>query len=373
MLIDYKNYVSSLIRFFAQKKWEYSFLNGDVIFIKNYTDTVTRKIKPEYLLNDSLFYSKVVESFSALNIPVKIINSIENKNSDTDFIIAGLQLANNSLKKDIVNHESFYSLQPVVRLTKTSMGGQNNNMLTSFINLCSVDINTSLDEYMQRVDQWISVFSNLSLHTSGFKLITKKIQNNRFYDGVPFYNGLKLKFVYQNVDIAVANLFTVNCKQGSILVSDFGSSYERVLGCINGNDNFFKPIYPSFQVLYGNYVINDRLRTAVLMCMSGITPSAHGNGQKLRNIIKEATTVPEISRLKEVITYYYMYYSKFINSKIELPYVSSMIEKEIEQQQKKIISGKYDKKNVTKSIDNVCSEIILKQVLQRQSMLTKFK
>ena len=374
MQIDYSDYINLLTDFFKARNWEYNSCDGNVVFTKKYSNAVTRKIRSEYLLSDTLFYSKVSKSFAELGIPSRISSSLENKNSDTDFIIAGLQLADADIKQEYVNHTSFYSLQPVVRLTKSDMGGQQDGMLTSFVNICSVDINTSLEEYLKRVDQWISIFSKLSLHTSGFKLTPKKIKNDRKYNGVPFYNGLKLKFSYKDTDIAVANLFTVDCAQGSILVSDFGSSYERVLGCINGDGNFFKPIYPNFQVLYGDYRRNDRLRTSVLMCLSGIVPGAKGNGQKLRDLIKEATVIIGGDKTRESIIYFYNYYAKFIKAKKSLAEVIYIIEAEMEQQKKKLICGKNDNRFAKKSINDVCGDIILeREILKRKRLITKSK
>ena len=372
--MDFKEFSLRASAFLQKRCWEPSNVDGELIFSKNYNPTFAPVKNHRFLLDDKEFHKRLSLAFKQTGLNCEVINSMRNENHDTDLIIAGLQIANEYLKNDQNEHRSFYSFQPVTRFNSLDKCGKEDGFLSSFVNIATVDINTSMDEYLERLDNWISIFSSLSLHTSGLQLKLKKIKDDRDYNGAKFNNGMKIKFTYKGLDIGVANLFQVQNKGKEFLVSDFGSSYERLLWCTNGKENFYTPLIPNYEVLYGDKRKNDRVRTATLMTMSGVLPASKGVGSKVRSLLREVTEIGDDRNIARMVKYYYQYYGKFIQPTIPLEQTLRIMNAEVETNRKLLINKENPHLNDSRTIEELCGMKLIQEATgQKPSILLKPK
>ena len=359
--MNYQELENEVSSFLANKKWIRSEETGRTVFTKDYNPDFDTTKKAKFLLNDNAFHQRLVEAFKGIDLPREVLNLIKSEQGDTDLVIAGLQIATNKLKDGDSSPKSFYAFQPVTRFNSMDKNGKDQGFLSSFVNLCTVDTNTSMEQYLERVNNWISVLSKLSLHSSGLKLTLKSMQDEvRDYNGLKFSNGMKLHFAQKGIPIGVANIFQVDCEDKKILLSDIGFSYERLLWAINGHGQFFKPLFPNFEVLHGDYKKNDRIRTSTLMTSTGIRPSSDGVGSKVRGMIAETCDLHDGNNIKDMVSHYYDYYSKFITPQMSLDETQDTILDEVTRNKKKIIvGGSLTNSMLKRSVDELCGEKVM--------------
>lgn len=229
--------------------------------------------------------------------------------------------------------------------------------MSSFINICTIDVETDIYEYISRLEQWISILSYLSLHISGLKLVLK--------NKTTVFDGVGVEFQYKGIDLGQANIYEINSENHKKYVSDFGFGYERLLWILNGNKNFYVPIFPNYEVIKKNFQYNDRLRTFTLLVLSGIIPAANGINGKVRKIINSCFEMCNNydCNMLFAIEYYYNYYKKFIVPKYDLNTVIKIFLEEYNNYIKRFLCVSNCINNYSnKSLDEVCKKLILKNI-----------
>lgn len=357
--MDYIEFEKYVCDFFQHKDWKFISDTNHSYLEKNYNPQIMFGSK-KYLLTDIELYNKLKSIFSTKDLELAEATSLKNKYRDTDFIVAGLQKINEYLYDNKgIKSENYHLFQPVIRLKNLEMCGNEEGYISSFINLCTIDIDTNIDEYLFRIDQWISILSALSLHSSGLRMIFKT-QTTK-------YNGIGIEFNYKGIDLGQANLYKLEKDSKTFFVTDIGFGYERILWILNNLTNFYVPLFPKYEVLRGNHVQNDRIRTSTLMVMSGVLPTVSGSGVKCRNLLKNTITYNDIPNLDAVIEYYYQYYMKFLIPEVTYDDTLSIISEEISNLKKQKLclenNIKYQKEN---SMEEVCSKIILSKTRRKK-------
>lgn len=300
---SYEEFKNSVFEFFYKRNWN---IENDDVLEKGYISQFPNKNKQSNLISDNHFFEYIVPLFKESGLKNKVQNNLKNSNKDTDLIIAGFQTAFNQFEIN-TNKESWYSFQPVVRLNNLNLCGKIEGYISSFVNLCIVEIDISIRQYLYRIDWWIDILSKLSLHVSGLKLLLKRKTTK--------FEGYGIEFQYKGIEIGQANLYRFVTQQGECLVSDFGFGYERLLWAINGGKNFYYPLFDKFDIKNDNIFECDKIRTAILLIMTGIIPAANGVGRHVKSLISKATVL-NIDRFLDLrIKRYYDYYSKFLQPK----------------------------------------------------------
>ena len=371
--MNYKEFERIIVYYMSQRGWSLSVaLDGSkrLALEKNYNPDFNSKLKDKFLLNDNEFYSRLKKSLNNLNIVYKNYNSIDNPYADTDFIIAGLQTINPIIYNESeVETEKWLSFQPVIRLSEKDRCGIDEGYFTSFVNVCEISTNTNYVDYVQDVENWIDILSSCSLHSSGLQLILKPSTTT--------YNGVGLEFNYKGLELGQANLYCLDINNKKVMMSDFGFGYERILWAINGGKNFFAPFVSKYDYLFGDMKEVDRIRTITLMAMSGIKGGSSGKAKHMRNLVKEVFDINIITNVEEQIKRYYQFYSKFINSPIELNDVNDIINNEIDLNRKKKMLKQAHINNYSSlaytSIEAVCNKIFLDEIHKEASVSKKNK
>ena len=327
-MLNLKIFTSKVVDYFKKKGWQETVTDDFCYLTKNYSPENILCRNKFCVVEDKWVYEKITDFFSEHNFQSFFPRSLINKNKDTDFIIAGLQLVNNYLSFNSYKKNSLFTLHPVIR-SNIQEEDVLNRKLSSFVNLALIDVNTSIEEYLQHTDLFISLLSRLSLHSSELKIVIKPVKDSvRQFNKLLYKNGMKLQFVLSDVVVGVANLYQVECQE-NILVSDFGFGYENLLWCLNGKNNFFLPIYPKYEILFGDPFVNNQIRTIVLLVMSGVLPSSSGIGSKIRKLFNGIKNLKDNYDYTEIINYSYNYYSKFIQSTFSLEFVKNIVFQEI--------------------------------------------
>ncbi len=318
----YENFKKMIVEYFSQKGWTLKHETKEALE-KNYIQEFFSKEHRKYLVDDSFFYEKLHVLFATSSFEKMELKSLKNEKSDTDLIIAGYQTVINQIDFNTMpDHVSYYSFQPVIRLNGLSDCGVIEGFLSSFVNICLVDVNTTMDEYMHHIDLWITILSKLSLHSSGIQLVFKKKTNA--------FDGLGIEFQYKGIEIGQANLYQYVNGEQKFLISDFGFGYERLLWVINGGKFFFDPIVDKYDIIHSNIKECDRIRTAVLLIMSGIIPAANGVGKYSRMLISQAPNIGLERYLNLRALRYYTYYKKFIKPKLTYEQTIRILRSEID-------------------------------------------
>ena len=320
MVLDEYRFKSTVLGYFQKRGWCFDPKNG--ILEKGYSNSFSTKRHVNYLSDDLCFFNRIHDLFANTEFNCLKSNQLKNQKNDTDLIIAGYQVVLNQINLNMeVKQNSFYCFQPVVRLNNISECGVNEGFLTSFVNICLVDVDTTIDEYIQHIDWWITLLSKLSLHVSGLKLV--------FKTKTTAFNGLGIEFQYKGIEIGQANLYYYSNKNQSFYVSDFGFGYERLLWAINGGQFFFVPLFDKYDVLFSNIAECDKLRAAVLLAMTGIKPSSSGVGKHIRMLMSHVRHIGREKQLDSRIYRYYVYYNKFIDAKFSFEQTLHILRSEI--------------------------------------------
>lgn len=355
--MDFVLFQKEIEKHFLSKGWDKNIVHNNIYYSKNYNNYVINT-KNKYLFDDALLFQKLNDVFNSYEIHYRCCDSLLNNDGNTDFLIAGLQLVESYLlNKKELEKKSLWLLQPVIRLNNLSLCGSEDGYLSSFINICTIDVETDIYEYISRLEQWISILSYLSLHVSGLKLVLK--------DKTTAFDGVGVEFQYKGIDLGQANIYEINSDNHKKYVSDFGFGYERLLWILNGSKNFYAPIFPNYEVINNNFQYNDRLRTFTLLVLSGIIPAANGINGKVRKIINSCFEMCNNCdcNMLFAIEYYYNYYKKFIVPKYDLNTVIKIFLEEYNNYIKRFLCVSNGINNYSnKSLDEVCKKLILKNI-----------
>ena len=227
---NYVEFEKAVVNYFEKKDWNKMYDDGTFL-IKRYNSEFPIKSKRSNLINDHNFFERIVDIFLKSGLKRKTLNSMKNEQGDTDLVIAGFQIIGKMKDNASIPCESWYSFQPVVRLNQLYECGNQEGFISSFVNICVIETDTSILKFLDRVDWWITVLSKVSLHSSGVKL---KLKKKTTLDG-----GVGIEFQYKNLEIGQANLYEIKSENKHYFISDFGFGYERILWALNGGKNFF--------------------------------------------------------------------------------------------------------------------------------------
>lgn len=336
---NYVEFEKAVVNYFEKKDWNKMYDDGTFL-IKRYNSEFPIKSKRSNLINDHNFFERIVDIFLKSGLKRKTLNSMKNEQDDTDLVIAGFQIIGKMKDNASIPCESWYSFQPVVRLNQLYECGNQEGFISSFVNICVIETDTSILKFLDRVDWWITVLSKVSLHSSGVKL---KLKKKTTLDG-----GVGIEFQYKNLEIGQANLYEIKSENKHYFISDFGFGYERILWALNGGKKFFLPLFDKYDIDHNNIVECDKMRTAVLMIMSGIKPTASGVGKHIKKLILLATHISWEKNYSLRIKRYYNYYKKFISPQFSYEQVREIYEKEFDNLFLGSLSKRKNKKEKSK-------------------------
>lgn len=342
-----KNYIENYL---ISHGWKKEINNNKEMFTQNNNLEYETKSKKHKYFDLQRALNSIKSFFQNMNYKDIHFDTVVNPYKDTDYIIAALQTINKIKHYEIKYSKlKWYSLQPCIRSVpedkKISEG-----FLPSFVNIGTIGISQNRDDYVNMLEDWISVLSKCSIHVSRIKLIVKEKTNA--------YSGAGLSIYVDDVEIGQANYYkskSVFDLDEDTYVLDFGFGLERLVWASNCFDDF-GCIYQSKE---DYFLYNDNISALtnklVLLIMSGVCPNSSKFGLKLREDFEAIINICNNKNICNSIKFAFNYWKQFISSKLSLEDVYNIWDDEIDYLFNINLSNHLDiKPNVKRLKENSC-------------------
>ena len=229
----------------------------------------------------------------------------------TRFVGAGLQVFEDGLERGAAPPAMpLFVPQPVIRLNYWAAVGVDTATSTSFVNLCTEHAQSSLTEFLHHLGLWMDLLGELRIRSEDMIIILRSVR----WRGGPFA-GPCLSVEVNGTEIGDAILIDEGGTDaaGYLPITDFSFGLERIVAAVNPGlqYSFFLGPLPE-SVLPENERAIDRIRTATLMCMSGVNPSSRGHGRHLRRTVSDALRQDSTIDFMVAISHAHGYWSQFI-------------------------------------------------------------
>jgi hypothetical protein len=229
----------------------------------------------------------------------------------TQFVGAGLQVFEDGIERGMAPPAMpLFVPQPVIRLNYWDAVGVSDATSTSFVNLCTEHAQSSLTEFLRHLDVWLDLLVKLRIRLDDTTIILAPEQ----WRGGPF-SGPYLSVMVSGTEVGDAILIGEGgvAASGYLPIADFSFGLERIVAALNPGLEYslFLGALPE-SVLPENERAIDRLRTATLMCMSGVDPSSRGHGRHLRRAVSDALRQGSALDFAAAIVHAHGYWSQFI-------------------------------------------------------------
>lgn len=227
------------------------------------------------------------------------------------FTVAGVQLLDKVIhKEEPIPERAFFVAQPVIRMKFLNQVGKTEGISTSFVNICTEQVNPSVDDHIKNFDSWLEYLSSIGLFVGDMTLtIRDKISNwgkgdckNIIVD--VNYGGLHLGDACFLCGIPQEN-------RENLMISDIGFGLERVCWALNKSQSYFDSIGPRTLSFKDEYKLIDSIRTMTLMAGCGVEPSNKAQGYRLRRLSKGIVDLAKNIPWLDTVPRYYLFWSKF--------------------------------------------------------------
>jgi hypothetical protein len=232
---------------------------------------------------------------------------------DTQFVGAGLQVFEDGIERGLDPPAMpLFVPQPVIRLNYWDAVGVSDATSTSFVNLCTEHAQSSLTEFRRHLDVWLDLLVKLGIRLDDTTIIFAPER----WRGGP-YSGPCLRVMVSGTEVGDAILIDEGGAEatGYLPIADFSFGLERIVAVLNPRLRYslFLGALPE-AVLPENERAIDRIRTAMLMCMSGVDPSSRGHGRHVRRAVSDALRQGSVLDFAAAIVHAHGYWSQFITT-----------------------------------------------------------
>lgn len=230
---------------------------------------------------------------------------------DTQFVGAGLQVFEGGIERGLDPPAMpLFVPQPVIRLNYWNAVGVTDATSTSFVNLCTEHARSSLTEFLRHLDVWLDLLVKLRIRLDD----TTILHAPERWRGGPF-SGPCLSVVVSGTEVGDAVLIDEvgTGATGYLPIADFSFGLERIVAALNPGlpYSLFLGALPESALPMNERAI-DRVRTATLMCMSGVDPSSREHGRHLRRAVNDVLRQGSALDFAAAIEHAHEYWSQFI-------------------------------------------------------------
>lgn len=200
--------------------------------------------------------------------------------NDTFFAIAGVQVFDAVLRGvDAPTRTPYFVPQPSVRVKSLDKVGRRPGISSSFVNLCTEELNGSLSDYVRHLDGWFAVFGELGMDSDGLTLIVEPEPKTR---GAFEFRTVNVN--YFGFELGEAIILAATDESAVRTILDFGFGFERIVWAVNEIDSYFGLIGTPSLALSGRHRLVDFVRTMTLLAAAGLTGGNQGPGYVLRKL-----------------------------------------------------------------------------------------
>jgi hypothetical protein len=245
---------------------------------------------------------------------------------DTFFVIAGVQLFDDVLHHGAPPRDGAYFIaQPSVRLRAPHKIGVRPGILSSFVNLCTEQLNGSFTDYTAHLHAWLAGLLALGLDEDGVTLIVE-LEPDRRGD----FEFRTIDVNYYGFELGEAILLRTTDPASPVrTMLDFGFGFERIVWVVNGADSFSSMVGPPRLALGDNPRLIDFLRTMTLLAAAGLTPANSGRGHVLRRLAKLAAEEGAGSApIDDIVAHSYAYWAAFTTPRVDLATCTAVVRAE---------------------------------------------
>lgn len=248
-------------------------------------------------------------------------------NRGTRFVGAGLQIFEDAIEKGTPPPTGpLFVPQPAIRLNYWAAVGKVAGTSTSFLNLCTEHARSSLRDFLRHLDIWLSLLRTIKIRKNDITII---LSTERWRGG-PFA-GPCIVLEVRGTEIGDAILIDegAGSARDFLPIVDFSFGLERIVCVVNAGLPYHAFIGPLPETaLPGNERAIDRIRTATLMCLAGISPSSRGHGRYLRRAVNDSMARSPID-FAAAVSHAHRYWSNFVTPQRQLSECRCILESEL--------------------------------------------
>jgi hypothetical protein len=269
--------------------------------------------KSKRLSKPAQISEKMKAHFHAVGFDSTSARNIANVDGRTDLIIAGVQMFDN-----IIHHNGkletkpMFVAQPCVRMQFQPFVSSQEGTSTSFVNVCTEQMEASFEDHLAAVDHWCTALSKLGLHMNDFVVVMRTSEKDW---GTGKFSAIELFFVYAGLELGDAAYLSIpQSIRPAIPISDIGFGLERIAWAINKTKSYFDVLLPVPED--GSREMFDSCRTLALLVLCGVQAANKGPGLQFRRFARVLSEKYYGNDLLEIISGYMDYWSQFVNPSI---------------------------------------------------------
>ncbi len=284
--------------------------------------------KRKKMLEPVQISSKMSKYFRSVGFELITPRNIANFKGQTDLVIAGVQIFD-----DVIHHnqkickDKMFVVQPCVRMQFQPHVESQEGTSTSFVNVCTENMEVNFREHLQLVDHWCTILSKLGLHMNDF-IITIRTSVKDW--GTGKFSALELFFSYGGLELGDATYLLIpQASRSAISISDIGFGLERIVWAINKTDSYFDTLIP--WTANGTREMFDSCRTLALLILCGVQATNKGPGLQFRRFAKVISGKYYGANIYGILRYYFDYWAQFIEPSISRESAIHLARLEIER------------------------------------------
>jgi len=283
----------------------------------------SKKLQTPAQIND-----KIKNYFVATGLDVNVPQNIANLHGKTDLIVAGVQIFDSIIHQNLpVKKGNMFIAQPCVRMKFQPQVAKSEGTSTSFINICTEEMEGTFDDHLCNIDHWLTILSKLGLHMNNFTIVLRTSTKNW---GTGEFVALEIFFSYGGLELGDASYFSIpQTTRSAISISDIGFGLERITWAVNKIDSYYDLLSP--WTILSTKEIFDSCRTVTLLAINGVRASNKGPGLQLRRLAKIISSKSYNEDIYYLFRYYFDYWSNFIQPSKDIEEVIQILRLEIER------------------------------------------
>jgi hypothetical protein len=300
---------------------------------------------------------KLIQSFEERGYVRRQRNDLRNPLRDPVFIVAAIQCFDDIIYgSTAVPSDCFVVAQPSIRLRYIDRVGFDRGIGTSFVNLGTYAFGADREVHERFFDQWLSALVKVGMDLDGFSLVDEHTP----FDAGP-YRGRYIPIYWQGIELGEAIFIehASTVKNGDVMMLEFCFGLERIVWALTGCEHYYRAVGPAILRVHDDAVLNDAVRTSVLMAMTGITPRHKGPGRHMRRVAVRLLRFPFHLAFSDAIGSCYSDWATFIKPELSRTETEGILEKEVKWQARLSLRAKLGIPNTDAGNNSSESDLVM--------------
>ncbi|MBU4351725.1 MAG: hypothetical protein KKA65_03820 [Nanoarchaeota archaeon] len=317
--IEREKFQKKLDEFLEDRLWKQRDFNGRTFYLKKESNYPPFNFLDKPSKKNLLSFQEIIQEINSFfldnNYGLKVENNIclDQKIKDTFIMGAGIQYFRECFwnDKNLIKGKYFIP-QPVIRMR--TLNRIDEGITSSFVNISTVDLETSFKKHLYHLDNWFNLLSKLGLYMGDFNLevIPKERYAKNKKGNWSKTDGFSLSINYLNLNVGDAGFIKIPTKKQELCVSDIGFGLERLLWSLYKTPSYFDIIGPKSETKYLRFKLVDSIRSATLLVMSNLSKNNIDSYNQFKKFIKIGSQHYGSFDTMKLIKHYHLFWSNFI-------------------------------------------------------------